>query len=619
MKIVKKILAMTFALTLLLNTFGAKIVVAEGGTVFSEGHPLPGEYQKFGVTLIDDGGLYHHDGTYEQLGDKGNDMLAGPYTVKFGLTYYNNTPLTAEVKVTNFAYNPLPSAEKSFSRAYIDSENLLQVGWLHAHVQTTWSIKLYDADGNSYLKYFLFGFMDPDESDYDFDSAGRVIYFDPEKGSSTDGATTLSAQEYFLVNHGFKRADGITYKFNDAIFVVSMFPNETEFVFNTITPDEGALQVPHLYSKAYNIHYNLGDEDGATKAVIEPNKNLESYGSSPKDLNPVAVNPTRQGYDFVGWRETDSNWNPLKADDAEDYSTVIPAEASGDKYFKAYWVPHKYHVVYEPNTPEGTPNIAADNVVSGETENQPIVYFDETKNFSANGFQLKGYKFQGWSKEAGVKPVDYKENDPYSNLTDVDDATVHLYAQWSPIEYKIQYAPNEPEGAPKATGEMPVDEPRYYDTDYNLTKNAYSIEGYDFLGWNTVGGIQPVTYNDQAGYRNLVDTDGGVVTMYAQWKPWTYSIAYEPNGGSGTMETQVFSYFDNPMLSNTNQFYRDGYKFVGFDYVYNGVQYHLDSYDDFAEKLRALGPYSQIILVAQWKKRPDPIPTPYTPPVTGVE
>ena len=600
----KKLLTIFFVVTLLLTGVGTVRIYAEGKTVEKEGDELPSDYVQMKVTLQNDGGLYHHDGTYETLGGNGDEMISSPYTVLFTVDYFGK-PLTAKVVVTLDKETYGPTDPKAYCKAYIDSENLLQVGWYRVNgAKVKWDVDLYDEKGNSYLKYFLFGFEDPDESDYLFDTAGRSVYY--VDAASTDGATGLTAAQYYMYNGGFRRSSATVYKFSNAKFIVSIPSTETTFTFYTDTPDEGALQVPFLYSKQYNITYDLNDATGtkATPAVGNP----DHYASSPEAVM-IPNDPSRKGYTFLGWKEVYEDGT-----ESANYTRVIPAEATGDKKFKAYWEPYRYNVVYKPNKPA-----TASSDPTGETEPQYMVAFDEEKQLSPNGFALKGYTFKGWTfKEGEQSTVDYKGDENYVNLTEVPNDTVYLYAQWEPIKYKIHYNPNEPDGAPKATGTMADDDPRYYDVNYNLTDNAYDIVGYDFLGWSTVEGVNPVEYANKQAYINLVETDGSEVTMYAQWTPWTYTLKYDPNGGTGNMDDQIFKYWDDPMKSKENAFKRDGYRFVEFVYEYDGVKYHLKGIDDFVEKFRALDPYSVITLVAQWEKLPDPVTT-YAIPVTGVE
>ncbi len=149
-----------------------------------------------------------------------------------------------------------------------------------------------------------------------------------------------------------------------------------------------------------------------------------------------------------------------------------------------------------------------------------------------------------------------------------------------------------------------------------MSTHLYTREGYDWVGWNTKPGRDGQEYTENEGYRNLTKEDGGVVTMYAQWEPWKYFIDYDPNGGEGDMPMQTFTYEDDSMMSEKNRFTRDGYKFTGFVYSYNGNTKLITDPAEFREMLLALGPNSKITLIAQWEKIAVKA---VAIPVTGVE
>ena len=609
----KKLLVVSFAILLGLTVLGAKDVQAESasGTVNAVGVELPDEYKEVKLELIDDGGIPTYTGSYDKMGPSdGIDMAKGvKYTTKYKTVYYG-IPLTVETSAT--LTSDIATSSSRYCKVYLYNNDMLMVAWLDVNNATVdWDIKIYDENGVSYMQYFLFGFVDPDESNYTFDSRGRDVYFQDAKAG--DGSSWTAASYYNFVNGkdgGFYRKTDTVVPFYDAIFAVSLLDEEV-FSFTSTTRVGGSMFIPFLYTLGYDITYELNDTPGTPATPAEGNPTM--YGESPRDVK-IENNPSRTGYDFLGWYEV---YGPDSV--SENPVTTIPAGSTGDKVFRAYWKPHKYHVAFNTNVPKGTPNVAEGTEATGTTDNQPDRTFDEPYTLSANGFALTGYKFKGWSLKEGEQPVDYNDQASYTNLTDVDDATVDLYAQWDPIEYLIKYNANKPTDAPEPTGEMADDDHRKYDIGYNLTENAFAIEGYDFLGWSTVEGVHDVEYENKAAYKNLVNTDGTIVTMYAQWKPWTYTIKYDPNGGVGTMPVQTFYNKDTTMPSLKNAFTRDGYKFAGFDYEYKGVKYHLNGTDDFVEKLKVLGHYGEVILVAQWEKLPDPVVAVYRLPVTGVE
>ncbi|MBQ2382599.1 MAG: InlB B-repeat-containing protein, partial [Oscillospiraceae bacterium] len=123
-----------------------------------------------------------------------------------------------------------------------------------------------------------------------------------------------------------------------------------------------------------------------------------------------------------------------------------------------------------------------------------------------------------------------------------------------------------------------------------LRTNTFTRDGWTFAGWAAYrhsqdqwyytngtsskwykAGSQPADYTAYSLYADGVTVaqstavDNDTVTMYAQWTPTgkSYTIKYDPNGGTGTMEDTLVAYgYNTPLRKNT--FTRTGYKFVGW-------------------------------------------------------
>ena len=72
-----------------------------------------------------------------------------------------------------------------------------------------------------------------------------------------------------------------------------------------------------------------------------------------------------------------------------------------------------------------------------------------------------------------------------------------------------------------------------------------------------------VVYEDRATVKNLTATNGGTVTLFAQLTPNKYTIEFNANGGSGTMNSITATYDQNAQLP-ANAFTRTGYTFKGW-------------------------------------------------------
>ena len=77
-----------------------------------------------------------------------------------------------------------------------------------------------------------------------------------------------------------------------------------------------------------------------------------------------------------------------------------------------------------------------------------------------------------------------------------------------------------------------------------LNENAFSREGYTFSGWarTPTGALE---FDDSQEVENLSQREGATVQLFAVWKPNTYTVVYNGNGGTGTMFPSDFTY-DKP-------------------------------------------------------------------------
>ena len=89
--------------------------------------------------------------------------------------------------------------------------------------------------------------------------------------------------------------------------------------------------------------------------------------------------------------------------------------------------------------------------------------------------------------------------------------------------------------------------------------------GYNFINWSaSIGG----TYNPGSSYTH--DQDGGTVNMKANWSPWTHTVTYDANGGSGAPGNQTKTYGSVLTLSSKVPT-KTGYSFKGWDASIGGT------------------------------------------------
>lgn len=503
------------------------------------------------------------------------------------------------------------SAAADSARIFINPNGLVEIGWtLSYNVMVDYTVSVYDKDGNAFDKgQLLFGFYDPDESNYLFDTANRDLYYTTTKFSTTPPPTeeTLNnyneylAQSYVVKSNGLILVDNTgkewypsewpttknTPTYNNGLFLVKMHGNSFEFQTNTFK--NGGFDLPYFYSLkgVWNVSYILNDSETTPAdnsgnvdpdAPKDPEKSFIEYESGVGFEKEIA-NPTRPGYTFKGWTRKDVT-DPTSEDNKK-----IQIYDFGDKVFEANWEAQDrdYVVEYYYMDDQGKyPKTATESETRTAKVDDTVTVTDDDKTPTKNDYVL--------DESEKADPI-------YEEVITPDGKTVlKVYFKKS---LTVTYKPGtQGTFAEQVNPELDygVDTPEFKGT-------PEGNEGYDFVGWD----------------KEIADTVTENAVYVAQWEPWKYFIKYDPNGGEGDMPKQTFVYSDDVMNSKKNEFTRSGYEFLGFEFENDGTKYIITSTKDFNKMLKELGPNSTITLVAQWKKLPDPVVKYYALPVTGVE
>ena len=138
-------------------------------------------------------------------------------------------------------------------------------------------------------------------------------------------------------------------------------------------------------------------------------------------------------------------------------------------------------------------------------------------------------------------------------------------------------------------------------TSYNVHTPDFQITAPTRTGY-TFDGFYRDEQHTQAVTLPETVTQGSAATdkartYYATWTPITYQVAFQPNGGTGTMGRQTFTY-DVAQNLTANAFTRTGYDFTGWNTRYLGSG---DSYTD-GQIVSNLANRQDVIvyLYAQW-------------------
>lgn len=216
---------------------------------------------------------------------------------------------------------------------------------------------------------------------------------------------------------------------------------------------------------------------------------------------------TKKGYTFNKWSYDMSN--PVV-----ENLTII-----------AYWTPNTYNITFDSNGGTISSNSMSVTYNTNVTLPTPI---------------RKGYTFNGW----------YKDNTKYNSGIWTQDENINLVANWTPNTYNISY---DLDG-----GNLSNNKPTSYTVGntYHIT-NPTKV-GYEFTGWYVNDS------NNKIKDYVINNSTCGDITLTANYKPKTYIISFDLDGGTGVNDTLEVIYDDEYILPTPT---KQGYTFMGW---YNG-------------------------------------------------
>ena len=326
--------------------------------------------------------------------------------------------------------------------------------------------------------------------------------------------------------------------------------NDGQSVVNLTDADGGEVSLYAVWDeKRYTIKYhrNFGADQTSTQGNL-------SYA------NPVRILSTspRKGYTFAGWATTSGGEAEYLA--GNDYS-IDPGD-SDFVHLYAVWTPIKYTIGFNANGGEGA------------MESKTIDY-DEPYTVPDCGFTKSGVDFRGWATNVTCG-AEFHPGDVVSNLTSRADATFTFYAVWSEPKY-IAFDGNGADNPGEMAGDV-----MSFDGDETkaLVLSRFEKTGYTFGGWatnETDAAALKASYADGADISstNLWMGIGETNVFHAVWQTNTYTVVFNANGGTGSMDDQIFFYDQAQPLSKRK--FESTLAFAGWatneigDVVFSGV------------------------------------------------
>ena len=333
------------------------------------------------------------------------------------------------------------------------------------------------------------------------------------------------------------------------------------------------------------LNPNNGSFSDGTTAVKTLKPDLIYNGYNWCDISSQKV--SRTGYTFDGWYDKASGGEKVYDVNGScvtgTYWKNNIYQHTGNLTVYAHWTAKNVIVTFHRNTDSN------DTTTSQQTFTYDVV----GQKFTDKGWSKTGYTLLGWSTDKNATNASYSVTNGVSNdWINKNSPKVDLYGVWKANIYTVKYDGNG------NTGGSTANSSHTYDTAKALTANGYTRTGFSFNGWNTKADGSGTAYADKASVKNLSSTNGATVTLYAQWTANKYTVAYNANGGSGTMATDKATYGAG-YVTKANAFSRTGYTFVGWNEKADGTG---TDWTNWIGKSWTWTYTKNITLYAQWTK-----------------
>ena len=161
-------------------------------------------------------------------------------------------------------------------------------------------------------------------------------------------------------------------------------------------------------------------------------------------------------------------------------------------------------------------------VVYHSSKHTSVMYEKVYNSFELMTFDAVGYKNTAWLDEQGNKVTS-------GNVSALNGNGIHLYAEWTPITYKVVYNV-------RYFSDAQTLETWTYD-EIRQVKNAPDLnpsvkrDGYRFAGWTTNSGLSiftsNISYKKGVEYSNLASNQDDTIYLYDVWEPIEYTIAFQ--------------------------------------------------------------------------------------------
>lgn len=417
------------------------------------------------------------------------------------------------------------------------------------------------------------------DKDYDSDRYNELT---KNLNSATENlpADGFSRSGYKFKGWKIKSIDGKT-STDDTVYA-----DKAEFINKSETNDGNVVLVAQWEQSSVTITYDIGNsvlKSDEGKNEIKNNVQTVAYGKETYLSNGVLASgdmwktnnssDTLGGSRITGWVAT-----VYENGQAKEYHYNLGEKISGcmnmtltPEIFQSI-LPNlldSYSIKYDANIPKRATGKQTGTLPSQKNS----IKKDENIVMPQAGISLVGWHTDGYwyyTSDGNADNGRLAFGSTQKNVAKYEEITT-LYLNWQPNTYTIVYNSNKPSSASHnvsgsvigtdSTNKTYTNMSVYqYDTSGVLAKNKFTLTGWTFMEWNTKADGSGKLYSDVATVNNLTTTNNDTINLYAQWKPITYYVRYNSNGGNGSTTRQELTYDKSQTLDNCT-FTKTGYHF----------------------------------------------------------
>lgn len=300
-------------------------------------------------------------------------------------------------------------------------------------------------------------------------------------------------------------------------------------------------------TEQYSISYYFGSNHADTDMNRVQNDNPNAY--TVEDAFSLQ-DPVLRGYTFEGWYADEDM--TISA----DTNIYVPEGAEAESLARTFYGKFaiiEYDITYLVDEAEGADPSLVNNPVSYNIEDG-VGLFYEVESI------VEGYKFNGWI--ANGRRI--------SSIAPGTIGDITLTAEYTPIEYRINYCGNDSEDSPGGNHDNPVS---YFVTSGSVVLSDATRNGYEFGGWYLSGTSEPVSVLSA----DLIPEEGETIYLYAEWNAILYTANLFGFDRDEAYVSVQFTVEDNITIQNIlfeaekETPSEKGYKFISWDFAGHSI------------------------------------------------